>query len=231
MSDHERHTENVGAYLLGALPELEAEAFERHVMGCASCRDELERLRPGAEALPRSVPQYNPPPELKRSVMAEVRQEAVARAPRTRRLRLPARPRLRPAMAWVSAAVVLAGAVVGFGASTLVGDDGDVRTVTAAVDHVRAPGGSGRLIIPEGGDVAVLDVHGLRRTAGAEVYVVWVQRAGQPIFESSFDVRPDGSGKAAIDGIEGVERVMVTKERSPDVAAPTDQPVLSVPLG
>src|SRR5918999_679796 len=62
--DHASYREDIGAYLLGALTDLERQAFERHMAGCAECRDELERLRPGADALPRSVEQVEPPPGL-----------------------------------------------------------------------------------------------------------------------------------------------------------------------
>ena len=81
-SEHMRHAEDVGAYLLGALPELEERAFERHVMACAECRDEIERLRPAAELLPRSVEQFEPPPGLRRSLMSTVEAEARERAGR-----------------------------------------------------------------------------------------------------------------------------------------------------
>src|SRR2546421_586661 len=86
---HERYSEDLGAYLLGALPDLEAEALERHAMHCDACRDELERLRPAADALPHSVEQHEPPPSLKRSLMAAVESDvrAAGRASRGRRER------------------------------------------------------------------------------------------------------------------------------------------------
>ena len=74
--DHESYSQEVGAYLLGALTDLERQAFERHMAGCAQCRDEVERLRPAADALPRSVEQLAPPPGLKASIMDVVEQEA-----------------------------------------------------------------------------------------------------------------------------------------------------------
>ncbi|MEX2195555.1 MAG: anti-sigma factor [Thermoleophilaceae bacterium] len=235
MNGHE-HTENVGAYLLGALPELEVEVFERHVMGCASCRDEVERLRPAAEALPRAVPQLAPPAALREAIMQEVRGEAAAasavepaREPRPRRPSL----RLRPAMAWVSAAfIILAGVLAGYGGSMLLDDDDGARTLSASVDQLRVPEAGGSLIVPGGdGEVAVLSVHGLRETIGEQVYVVWSQRGNERVFESSFNVRPDGSGRAAITDIEGVDLVMVTRERSAGVRAPGEEPILTVETG
>jgi anti-sigma factor RsiW len=99
MTDHGRHHDDVGAYLLGALNELERQAFERHLRDCDECREEIERLRPAAEALPGSVDQMAPPPGLKKRLMAEVepsrrrdRRHAADR-PRGRVRRRPARRR------------------------------------------------------------------------------------------------------------------------------------------
>jgi anti-sigma factor RsiW len=74
--DHTQYREEIGAYLLDALTDLERQAFEQHVAGCAECRDELERLRPATDALPRSVEQVEPPPGLKTSLMEVVEREA-----------------------------------------------------------------------------------------------------------------------------------------------------------
>src|SRR5215207_10996416 len=94
MTDHTRYRDDVGAYLLGALPELERQAFERHLRGCGDCQEELERLRPAADALPGSVEQFQPPPRLKASLMEVVEREAVrGEQPAARRVR--ERPRLR----------------------------------------------------------------------------------------------------------------------------------------
>ena len=226
MKDHEEYQESIGAYLLGALPELEAEVFERHVMGCAACREELERLRPAAEALPRAVPQLAAPPGLKEAIMADVRGPAPARR-RLSRLRLPGMrlPILRPATAWVSAAVILlAGLAAGYGIGAL-SDDGDPRVVAAEVDRSRLPGAAATLLAPDDDGAAVLSAQGLARD---QVYVVWVKRGDEVIYESSFNARPDGSAKAAIESIEGVDSVMVTRERSTAVSAPGEAPVIAV---
>ena len=109
--DHERYEHDVGAYLLGALNELEAQAFEHHMEGCSTCRAEVERLRMAAEALPRSVEQVEAPASLKRSLMRTVRGEAAAAAADAKpgvRSRLRAwlgriSAGMRPEVAWVSA--------------------------------------------------------------------------------------------------------------------------------
>ena len=118
VDDHKRHEEDIGAFLLGALANGEHEAFERHLATCHVCQDELERLRTAADALPRSVEQYEPPPSLKATLMEQVYAEAAPeRRPRRSladRLGLGRGfARLSPQAAMVAAAFVLAVGVVG----------------------------------------------------------------------------------------------------------------------
>ena len=81
-AEHDRHRDDVGAYLLGALPDDEAARLRAHLETCHVCRDELEQLRPAVDALPRSVAQFEPPPSLKAALMETV--EAEARRPARR---------------------------------------------------------------------------------------------------------------------------------------------------
>lgn len=238
--DHERYQQDVGAYLLGALPALEAEVFERHLMGCDACRDELERLRPATEALPRSVEEFEPPPSLKASLMevveADARERAVpeaapapaaAPAPPAKRRDWLAPFRLRPALALGAAALVL-GAALGFGLATGGGGD-EPRAIAAEVDRTRLPGGSAELEVADAeGDPATLRVTGAPLAPPGEVYEVWVERDGEVRPAGAlFDVGRDGRGSAAIPGgVEGVDRVMVTRERAGGAAQPSEPPVI-----
>ena len=79
-SEHARYADDCGAYLLGALGEHERQAFEAHLAVCAECRQEVDNLRPAADALPRSVTPLSPPPGLKRSLMEVVEREVSRRA-------------------------------------------------------------------------------------------------------------------------------------------------------
>ena len=125
MTDHTRYQDDIGAYLLGALGDLERQAFESHLTRCSDCQEEVERLRPAAEALPGSVKQLEPPPGLKKRLMAEVERDVRPERSR-RRMSLPRIPRL----AFVAATLLL-GLAIGFGVAQLGGDD--TRTVTATV--------------------------------------------------------------------------------------------------
>jgi anti-sigma-K factor RskA len=248
---HDRFVDAAGAYLLGALPELEEQAYERHVMACADCRDEAERLRPAVEALPRSVTPLNPPESLGRKLMqtvaAEV-EEARAESPATpregrleralRTLRAGA-SRARPAVAWASAAFLLA---VGIGAGYVVRgvDEPDERSVPAIVDRDHLAEGSGTLLVREDHDQATLSVHGLpalpaedgqRGSHGADVYQLWLVRGDEVIPSSLFSVGSDGRGFAAIpEGVADADAVWVTREPAGGARAPSDPPVMRVNL-
>jgi hypothetical protein len=239
--DHTSYREEIGAYLLGALTDLERQAFEQHLVRCAECLAEIEELRPAADALPRSVEQVEPPPSLKTSLMEIVEREAREaaagegeqwsapptrpRPPLRERLRVPA---LRPA--FVMAALVV-GLVAGFGVAQLGGDDGG-RTVVATVDQSRIPQGSGDLRVEgEGDDGAILRVSGMPELGGEQVYQAWVQRGGMIIPQPTFEVGPDGSGAVAVpEDLSDAAAVLVTREQRGGASAPSEEPILSVPL-
>ena len=244
-ADHDRYADSVAAHLLGALPELEEQAFARHVMGCASCRDEVERLWAAVDALPRSVTPLNPPRHLRRSIMGAVAAEAAGAGAEPRptgltRVRERIRsagiaPRLRPVAAWASVAFVLAaGVVAGYGAHGLLGGQPDDRRVAATVDESRLVEGSGTLLVPEGDDRAVLSVQGLPTLPDAntnEIYQLWLVRGNEMIPAALLSVGADGSGTATIpQGIDDADAVWVTRERPGGSRAPTERPVMTVSL-
>lgn len=226
--DHEEQAESLGAYALGSLPALEAQVFERHLMGCADCQEELQRLHVATDALPRAVTPYQAPASLKEGLMATVRADAARAAPKAEPAAERARrswfPRLRPAMALAAAVAVGALAVYGL---SLDGDDS--RTVTAQVDETRLPRATASLSIPDGEDGALLRVEGLPDPGRERVYQVWVQRGEKVVPVSIFSVDAAGTGTAGVPGsMADVDAVMVTRERRGGAAAPTEAPVLSV---
>jgi hypothetical protein len=234
--DHSEYRDEIGAYLLGALTDLERQAFERHMAGCAECRDELERLRPAAEVLPRSVEQVEPPPGLKTSLMEVVDREArersgalAAHRRRPWRIRLPSLAGIRPAL--VAGALAL-GLLAGFGVAQLTGGGEDTRTIAATVDEGRLPDASGSLQIQgDGEDGAILRVQGMPPAGNDEDYQAWVQRDGTVVPQPTFDVGADGGGAVAVpDDLSGAEAVLVTREPRGGSRAPSEQPVIQVPL-
>jgi hypothetical protein len=234
--DHNGYREEIGAYLLGALTDLERQAFERHVAGCAECRDELERLRPAADALPRSVEQVEPPPGLKSSLMDVVEREAGERSgataalrPRPRRMRLPSLAGVRPVL--VAGALAL-GVVAGFGVAQLAGGGEDARTVAATIDEGRLPDASASLRIQgDGEDGAILRVNGMPPPGDDRVYQAWVQRDGTVVPQPTFEVRDDGGGAVAVpDDLSAAQAILVTREPRGGARAPSERPLIRVTL-
>jgi anti-sigma factor RsiW len=231
-TEHDRHGDDVGAYLLGSLTELEQSAFERHLMACAECQQEVARLRPAADAVAHAVEQFEPPPALKRSLMKAVESEgtepAGASARPSRRRRGFAVPSLGirwPQLAGAAAALVLLGTAIGFGVDRATRDDSSTRVVAA---DTRLPGASARLHLNSAD--ATLRVTGMPVLAGGRVYEVWIQHDGvvRPA-GALFEVHSDGTGAAAIPHeLESGDRVMVTRERAGGVAMPTEMPVIAV---
>jgi anti-sigma factor RsiW len=236
--DHTSYREEIGAYLLGALTDLERQAFEHHMASCAQCRDEVEQLRPAADALPRSVDPVEPPASLKTSLMEvverEARQAKGESAPAPARQRTPLRerlrlPSLRPALALGGLALVL-GLAVGFGVAQL-GDDG-TRTVAATVDQSRIAQASGSLRVEgDGENGAILRVNRMPGLDEDQVYQAWVQRDGAIIPQPTFEVGKNGAGAVAVpEDLSDAQAVMVTREARGGAQAPSEQPILTVPL-
>ena len=231
MNDHTRYRDDIGAYLLGALNDLERQAFERHLTGCADCQEEVERLRPAAEALPGAVVQLDPPPGLKRRLMAEVEADAAPAAERggaerrgrgraaggLRGLRFP-----RPALV---AAALLFGLAVGFGVAQLGGDDS--RTVGVTVAKAM-PEAGGTLQID--GDSATLRLHDMPDLGRARVYQVWLQHGDRLVPARTFDVGRSGVGRVELPDVGDARGVYVTREARGGAQVPSEKPIVSVPL-
>jgi len=214
--DHDEHADNLAPWLLGALPPLEAQRFERHLAGCEACQTEALELRPTVGVLAAAVPAVEPPRELKASVMAAVRAEAHGPA-RERRLR---RPALRPATALAMLAV---GVVIGVSGAQVVGDD-DERTIAAAVDRTRVPSGTAELHLD--GAEARVEMRGLPDPGAGKVWELWIQHG-----ESVRRGPVTRGGEVEIPGgLQGADALLVTRERAGGVDAPTERPVMRFTL-
>jgi anti-sigma-K factor RskA len=227
--EHTSYQEEIGAYLLGALTDLERQAFEQHLDACADCRAEIERLRPAADSLPRSVPQVEPPASLKASLMKVVDAEARDRpgAPVRRSLwqRLfPSGGLVRPAFA--AGAALAIGLLAGIGIAQLGGDD--ERTVTAMVSGAQAQRASAELQVKDG--EATLVASGLDEPSAGRVYKVWVMRRGEQAPRPNAVFLPDNGGAADVPvqgALETGDQVLVTAERDAQARAPEGTPFIS----
>ena len=184
----------IAVVALGAADEHDTVRVEAHAGECAVCREELASLRAAAGALAVTVPQHEPSPALKASLMETVRAEAPARAlaagigtppqPRRERARSrrPFRAFLRP---WpvVAALGCVAALLLGWNIALQTGSDdpgrGDVTALSVA-GTADAPGVTGRIVYVPGEDTAVVRLSRLPQLEAGEAYQLWILRDGQP---------------------------------------------------
>ncbi len=218
------------AYSLEALDAREAAAVEAHAPSCARCTRELEALVPAVAVLGESVEQMEPPPELRERVMAVVREEATrseepaSEQPMRRERRGWRGLVLRPAIGLAALLIVAAGIGGYLVAGNGDGGGGGGETTVAVVPMSPEVGGT----LAVGENTSMLDLHGLSKLSGREVYQVWVAH-GSTVRPSSNFI-PDSSGRAmtAVDGhLAAGTRVMVTREPHPGEPTPTTAPLLT----
>jgi anti-sigma-K factor RskA len=221
-SEHNLWSEDLAAYMLGALDADEVVDFERHLEGCERCRGEMRWFEPALQTLPESVERQEAPPSLRANLMAEVRgdvREAEGRstAPRPWRRWL-----LKPAAGFAVVALLVAGVVgyeVGNDGS---GESGSPSTLESEVD------GIGVKMVREG-DGGTLHLANLDQLPPDKVLEAWVEREGQVEAVPALLV-PDRHGQAetTIADMSGVETVMVTEEPRGGSEAPTGEPIMTM---
>ena len=227
MNEHDRYQELVAPFLLGALDADERADFEAHLPTCASCREEVELLRVGAEALPAGVPQLEVPPGLRERVMEVVDREAAlleAAGPEADRAAV-AGPRREPWWRRLRVAVPLAAAAAAAViAVVMIGGDGSARTLEAA----QAPKGAAvRMHVAE--EHSTLIAERLPAPPHGRVYQVWVKRGGADPQPTRALFSPSEAGTVSVDlpwSMEGVDAVMVTDEPMGGSESPTGKTVI-----
>lgn len=228
-NDHNRWSEDLAAYLLGALEPAEAATLERHLAECERCREELRWLTPAVQSLPEAVERQEPPPRLRESLMAEVRADArLARGESAdeRRSWLPDWLRgrgLRLATGFALVALVAAAAAgyeIGKGGS---GEGGGASTL-----YSRQPDGIAVKMVREG-DGGTLKLAHVHQTAPGKVLEAWVRREGQVEAVPAL-FAPDRAGRASttIADMSGVDTVMVTEEPQGGSDQPTGEPIVTM---
>jgi anti-sigma-K factor RskA len=228
--------DNAAPYVLGALTEEEHEAFRGHLESCTVCREEVAALQVVASALPAIAPQLGAPPDLKRSVMASVRED-VRREEQLAGRQSPARMgAFRGALsAWTQWRPVLASGALAAAVAVIViaiasgGGSGSVGRVIRA--EVIPRGAMASLHVSDGR--AQLQVSGMPQTPPQRVYEVWVRRSGGPQpTDALFTVTSHGDATVGVPGsVSGVKVVMVTSEPLGGSKVPTTSPVIVARLG
>jgi anti-sigma-K factor RskA len=222
---HEYDRDELAAYALGALDADEASALERHLEGCAKCREELEWLRPAVNVLQESVERVAPPVELRGRLMQQVRAEA-AGARSSGHLATPHQRswRLRPLAGLAALALIVAGVAAYAISDSDGGGEGATTVVTGHSPSVTAE----MVRNGETGTLHLANVHQLPRD---KVLQAWVQRGKRvESAKALFVPNPDGTASATIDDMDGVDTVMVTAEPRGGSVKPTSAPIISVSI-
>lgn len=235
MSDHDRFSEDLPAYMLGALEDEHVEAMEAHLADCEKCRSELRWFTPAVAGLPEAVERHPAPPALRDRIMGEVRADAAEAgtlaSPEPQRKRSGRRSWLgglgwRPA-AGLAAVALLIVAFAGYEIGTS-GDGGSTPTGPTFVSG-QAPGVVAKVV--SDGDGAELKLANVKELPEGRVLEAWLQRDGEvePV-KALFVPNRDGSASTMIPNIKGVEAVLVTKEPSGGSDLPTSTPIANVKL-
>jgi anti-sigma-K factor RskA len=219
-TDHKRWSEDLAAYMLGALEPEEAATLERHLEACERCREEMRWLEPAVHSLPEAVERQEPPKQLRQSLMAEVRADA---RPEERPARVRSRRWfLKPAVGFAVVALLVAG-VVGYE----VGKD-DSGGGEAASTVVRQVDGMTVKMVQEG-ERGKLELAGVPQPPKDKVFEAWVERDGEVEAVPALIV-PDRHGHAetTIADMSGVKTVMVTVEPRGGSETPTGETVMEM---
>jgi anti-sigma-K factor RskA len=224
-TDHTHWSEDLAAYLLGALEPREVADFERHLEGCEHCQAELRWLEPALHSLPEAAERQTPSPQLRESLMAEVRADAQrAHAGEEERVLRGffSSWLLKPAMGLAVLALVVAG-ILGYE----VGRDGDEGGGPTTIER-QLDNGIGVTMVQDG-DRGTLQLSNLPEVRSDKVLEAWVEREGEVEAVPALLV-PDrnGNAEATIADMTGVATVMVTEEPRGGSEAPTGETVMSM---
>lgn len=238
--DCEGRHDNLAAYALDALETREAALLEHHLAECSVCDERLRWLLPAVDVLPVTVAQVDPPPALRERLMSVIESEAAASsvesapapAPKSplRRLRISFLGdfSMRPALAGLGVALLIAGGVAGWAVRD--GSSTDARTFAAKPLNGKSLA-TGTLEV--NGDQGSLMVRNLPPTRKGEVYQAWLQEpngdgGGSVVPSSVFVLSKDGSGTVAIpSGLDHAARVMVTREPKGGSKVPGESALIS----
>lgn len=216
---------DAAAYVLGALPTAEEEAFRRHMESCVVCRDEVAAFRPVTETLAMAPPQHPVPRGLRRRIMRDVRAEprpAQRRSRATNWGRFVSRPALAGGLLAAVALAVVGGLELGSGGSS-----------GARVVQARVTGSTGSARLRVAGAHAELIVSHLPPPPAGRIYEVWIKRGRQPAAptHSLFSVTAAGAADVGVPGdVRGGNTILVTEEPAGGSLVPTHPPVIVAQL-
>jgi predicted anti-sigma-YlaC factor YlaD len=216
------------SYALDALDPEDARAYEVHLARCERCREELASLSEAAGALAYATEAPAPPTELRARILQQ--------ASRERSNVVPLRPRWAVPVATVAAAAACAAIGLGIWAASLSGkldrrEDALARQervaqILARPDSRTISFPQGTLVVTRTGEAALV-LRNLDKAGSGLTYEAWVAGEGAPEPAGLFD-----GGEVVAVPLERPVRegasVLVTKEKTGGVQAPTRAPFVTV---
>ncbi len=218
-----------GAYALDAINADERVEFERHLLGCSTCRDEVDSLTETATSL-ASLTATTPPPSRRDAVLAGTA--------RVRPLPPPS-PATHQRRWWIAAAAAAAAAVIVIGGAVMqpwsngpsgpvtvaqVAEAGDVQRLSSTL----ADGSSVTVYRSVDLDRVAVVAHDMADLREGQVYQVWLQDDDGTMLPAG--LMPTGSRSALVlDGsARDTQGVGITVEPAGGSPAPTSDPVTVV---
>jgi anti-sigma factor RsiW len=244
--EHDALRDLLAPVALGAADPEETARVEEHAAECAVCREELAGLRAASDVLALAVPQRDPSPALRDSLMATVRAEAAERdgagAHAPRPAAAPPRrglgERLRGAFGgmrpWPAVAVlgVVAALLLGWNIALQAGDGsgGDEVAAIALEGTADAPAISGRMIYVPGEDTAVVRLTGLPALDPGDAYQLWVLRDGRASSAGLFEPTGPAQAVRVAEDLADADALAVTAQPATSRIAPEGPILVEAPL-
>lgn len=228
---NENLRDDAAAFVLGAMSDLEREAFRVKMMRDCELGRYVESLEQVGDQLLTSAPPLAVPDSIGASIMAEAQRDLDAREILESPRGAPARQRsgsgsrlFRPL------ALALSLLVVGLGAFAIGGgfssSDQSSAPLAANFDAPTAPTMNGE--VKAAGDGAAVNVSGMSTDMNGDVYQLWVQHKDTVYAAPVFTVANDGSGHAFINRkLAPGDVVMITREPAGGSKEPTGKPLAS----
>lgn len=230
--DRDRFEEMKEPYALGALSEEERREFEAYLGEHPELQPEVEDLSALASLLALSPEEHDPPPELRRRILASVEGEATTPARAGSALdRL--RTLFRPRNLALGAAAALVVVLLSFNVY--------LRDQIENLRSAQQPGeialeGTGemrdaeaQLVRVEGGR-AVLVTENMPEPPEGKTFQLWVIDDGKPLPAGTFRPTSDAYATVVERPLQGAEAVAVTVEPEGGSPQPTSDPILSAQI-
>lgn len=234
----EEFEELSGAYALDAITAAERQAADTHLATCARCRALHRELRGVVTLLPLSVPQVNPPPELKERIFAAIRQGDAQSAIQPEIFKQPIpiararKIRWRPG-ALIAAAVLMFALLSGMVAWNIslnsqiasLKHQNTLQSVTTYAVHGSNPSSAtGQLVYFAQKNITVLIIQGLPQLQGTHIYQGWLLHIkGNDISSGIKDttsigvlnVRGDSASLSFPGNVTGYDGTAISLEKGP----------------